>query len=373
MRARLSLLVMALVMAVGSVGCGGGDDGSGDDDGTDGGNTVGGPPTLPGTPGTWSWIDTPGTSCMNGSQTGFGVNLGTSGDLVIYMEGGGACFNSFTCSSVAHPNGFGAGDLNSAVAQGGNAGIFDRTSAANPLKDATFVFFPYCSGDVFGGSADSGFGGRIQVGYRNVGAWMNMIVPQAGPVRRVIVTGSSAGGFGALYNFDRIEKLLPDKEFFLIDDSGPPMGDMWLTPCLQTQMRTAWNLNATLPSECAECTGADGGGLVNAMPYLADEHSDRRLALISSMQDGVIRSFYGFGYPNCNSIQPMPPQAFSDGLNNLKNVVLAGKTNFKVMSFNGSSHVWLFNDFSTTMTGGQTLGGWLSAMLDGSSWDHAGP
>jgi hypothetical protein len=371
MRAR-SLFVIAFL--VGAVGCGGGDDGtSGDDDGVDAASNVGGPPTLQGTPGQWSWIDTPGTSCMNGSQTGFGVNLGTSGDLVLYMEGGGACFNSFTCSSVAHPNGFTGADLASAVSQGGNTGIFDRTSAANPLKDATFVFFPYCSGDVFGGSADSGFGGRVQVGYRNVGKWMETIVPASAPVSRVIVTGSSAGGFGALYNFDRLEKLMPDKQFFLIDDSGPPMADMWLTPCLQTQMRTAWNLNATLPSDCADCIGGDGGGLVKALPYLADHHSDRRLALISSNQDGVIRSFYGFGYPNCNSIQPMPGAAFTAGLTDLRDVELAGKSNFKVMTYASSNHVWLFNDFATTMTGGQTLGGWLSAMLDGSSWDHAGP
>lgn len=371
MRARSSWLVMALVMAI---GCGGGE--GGDDDGTDtdGGNNGGGPPTFTGTAGEWTWVDTPGTSCMNGSQTGFGYNLGTSADLVIYMEGGGACFNGFTCSSVAHPNGFGASDLAAAVRQGGTAGIFDRASAANPLKDATFVFFPYCSGDVFGGSADSGFGGRVQVGYRNVGAWLDAIVPQTAPVRRVIVTGSSAGGFGALYNFDRIEQRFAEKEVFLIDDSGPPMGDMWLTPCLQTQMRDAWNLNATLPADCAACTGSDGGGLVNALPFLADRHPDRRLALISSTQDGVIRSFYGFGYPNCNSIQPMPGDAFASGLTNVRDVVLAGKSNFKVMSYTGSGHVWLFNDFSTTMTGDVTLGAWLSAMLDGSaSWDHAGP
>ena len=67
-------------------------------------------------------------------------------------------------------------------------------------------------------------------------------------------SGSSAGGFGALYNFDRIEKRFESKTVFLIDDSGPPMGDMWLTPCLQTQMRTSWKLSETLPEDCAACT-----------------------------------------------------------------------------------------------------------------------
>ncbi len=364
-------LVMGLVAAV--AGCG--SDGSGgDDDGVDAGDPTGGPPTLPGTAGQWSWIDVPGSRCMNGSTTGFGVNLGTSSDLVIFMEGGGACFNAFTCSSVAHPNGFTGTDLANATRGQGTEGLFNRADLANPLRDATFVFFPYCSGDVFGGSSEAGFGGRTQVGYQNVGAWMDVIVPQSEPVRRVVVSGSSAGGFGALYNFDRIEKLFGDRPVFLIDDSGPPMADQWLTPCLQTQMRMYWNLNATLPADCAACRGSDGGGLVNALPYLADQHPDHRMALISSVSDGVIRSFYGFGYPTCSSVAPMPADAFAAGLTNLRTGVLTGKPNFKVMSMAGGAHVWLFNDFTTTMSGGQTLGGWLTAMLDGTAgWDHAGP
>lgn len=366
-------LALAVPLALaGLVACGGGE---GDDDGgdVDAAGGTGGPPTLPGTPGQWSWVDVPGTRCMNGSATGFGVNLGTSADLVLYMQGGGACFNDFTCSSVANPNGFTGADLASAVAQGGTEGLFDRGDAANPLRDATFVFFPYCSGDVFAGSAESGYGGRVQVGYQNVGAYLDVIVPASVPVRRVIVSGSSAGGFGALYNYDRVAARYPGLPVFLVDDSGPPMADTWLTPCLQTQMRTHWNLNATLPADCAACVGQDGGGLVNAMPFLADKHPQQRMALLSSVSDGVIRSFYGFGYPTCSSISPMPAQAFSDGLTDLRTRVLAGKDNFRVFSLGGGGHVWLFNDFSTTMAGGQSMGAWLGAMLDGSAWNHAGP
>ena len=53
----------------------------------------GGPPTLGTTPQQWQYVAVDGTQCMNGSATGIGVNLGTSGDVVIYLEGGGACFN----------------------------------------------------------------------------------------------------------------------------------------------------------------------------------------------------------------------------------------------------------------------------------------
>src|SRR5262245_51950031 len=81
-------------LALSLVACGGGD-GDG-----------GGPPTLGTTPGKWEYVPVEGTRCLDNSPTGIAVNLGTSGDLLIYMEGGGACFNTETCKHVAHPTGW---------------------------------------------------------------------------------------------------------------------------------------------------------------------------------------------------------------------------------------------------------------------------
>src|SRR5215471_1057250 len=50
------------------------------------------------TPQTWTWIPVDGAICRDGSKTGFGVSVGTETDkLMIYLEGGGACFNALTC------------------------------------------------------------------------------------------------------------------------------------------------------------------------------------------------------------------------------------------------------------------------------------
>lgn len=370
---RSSILTVVLATAVAACGSDGG--GGGDDDVAIDAADPGGPPNLSATPGAWTWIEVPGTRCMNDTVTGMGVNLGTSGDLVIFMEGGGACFNDFTCASVAHQGGFSANELNGAIANLGDQGLFDRADQANPLRDATFVFLPYCTGDIFAGANPSGFGGRVQVGYQNIGAYLDVLVPAATPVRRIIVSGSSAGGFGALYNYDRIERAFgDDRPVFLIDDSGPPLPDQWLTPCLQTRLRELWNLSATLPAECTACTGTDGGGLANAVSFLADRHPGERLALLTSTTDGVIRTFYGFGYPTCTSTTPMPPAAYTDGVTALRTDVLAGRGNFKMFTISSGGHVWLFNPMSTTTTGGQSLGAWLTAMLAGDAgWDHASP
>ena len=340
----------------------------------------GGPPTLGTTPGQWEFVPVEGTRCMNGSATGIGVNLGTSGDLVIYMEGGGACFNSSTCRSVAHPTGWNATNFASEIAIY-NIGIFDRSDDDNPLRDATFVFIPYCTGDVHAGSNPTGMGDRQFVGYANVGFDLAHVVPQSTSVKRVILSGSSAGGFGALLNYDRTQTAFGDLPVFLLDDSGPPLGDSVLAPCLQQQFRAAWNLDAALPTDCAACNQSDGGGLTNALGYLADKYPDRRFGLVTSNRDGVIRSFYGYGYPDCvagAAGNPMPEDVYAAGITELREQTLASHSNFRVYTKDSGQHVWLLLEpgkIAPRPDGtGKHLSDWIHEMLDpDSDWESIKP
>jgi len=320
-----------------------------------------------------------GARCMNGSPTGIGVNLGTNGDLVIYMEGGGACFNADTCDHVAHPSGWGPDQF--AVNIGPyNIGIFDRVDDKNPFRDATYVFVPYCTGDVHAGSKPDGTDGRMFVGYANVGYDLDYIVPKSPDLRRVILAGSSAGGFGALMNFDRTQKAFATTPVYLLDDSGPPLSDKYMTPCLQQMFRTAWNLDAALPPECPACRQADGGGLQNALGYLADAYPDTRMAIITSTRDGVIRSFYGYGYPDCVAGAtgfPMPEDAYEAGITELRDVALAGHDNFRVYSKDSGQHVWLLFELDTISPradgSGEHLSKWLFDMFDADDWSSVAP
>jgi hypothetical protein len=340
----------------------------------------GGPPTLGTAAKTWQYLPIDGTTCMDGSPTGIGVNLGTSGDLVIYLEGGGACFNNDTCQYAAHPDGWGPADFDMNIATY-TIGLFDRTDDKNPLRDATFVFVPYCTGDVHAGSNPHGMGGRAFVGYDNVGADLSYVVPKAKDVKRVVLVGSSAGGFGALVNYERTQTAFGTTPVLLLDDSGPPLEDSVMTPCLQKMFRSSWNLDAALPAGCTSCSGSDGGGFENAMPWLADAHPDRRLALVTSTRDGTIRSFYGFGYPDCvaGASDPlMPEDVYAGGVAQLRDQELATHPNFRVYSKDSVDHVWLLYELETTVPRsdgtGTHLSDWLTDMLDPSStWDSVAP
>jgi hypothetical protein len=259
-----------------------------------------------------------------------------------------------------------------------NIGVFDRADVTNPLRDATFVFVPYCTGDVHAGSKPDGMGGRMMVGYQNVGRVIDYLLPLSKDVHRVIMSGSSAGGFGALINYDRTANAFAPTPTDLIDDSGPPLSDTYMTPCLQQQFRDAWNLDAAIPAGCTACSEANGGGLTNALGWLADAHPDQRLALITSTRDGTIRSFFGFGYPDCTTGgAPMDEAPFAAGVAELRDQTLAGHANFRVYSKDSDLHVWLICELDTVSPhadgSGEHLSTWLQDMLGDKPWDSVAP
>lgn len=374
MRATLGACVVVVVAAAGGVmtGCGGG--GGTADDQVDANpnapDAFGGGPPIEAPDDTWTWVPFPDSRCMNGTPTGIGVNWHSSSKkLMIYLEGGGACFNTFTCATVAHQNGFGEADMTQTASDYGHLGVFDREDGDNPFRDWNFVFVPYCSGDVHAGLNDAGLGGRTMVGYRNIGEYLERLVPTFRDADQVVLAGSSAGGFGAAFNYDRVARAFGSRPTFLLDDSGPPMSDTYLTPCLQQEVRDVWKLDDTLPAGCTACRGADGGGLVNLATYLGETYPQVRQGLISSNRDGVIRTFYGFGYPTCASTQPMPEATFAMGISELTTIV-APYPSFSAYVLDSSAHVWLLDPVGGTTSGGVKLSDWLRALLDGGAGWH---
>ena len=147
-------------------------------------------------------------------------------------------------------------------------GIFDTDNEDNPLRDWNAIYIPYCTGDVHAGDATDvdvpGIGapaGQSFVGYRNIGLYLDRIIPTFPSVTKVLLTGSSAGGVGVAYNYDRVAQAFCPRPVMLVDDAGPPMSDEYVAPCLQKRWRELWGIDGTLPVGCPECGAPDGGGV----------------------------------------------------------------------------------------------------------------
>jgi hypothetical protein len=336
-----------------------------------------GEPLPPAVPGAWTWFDFPESRCRNGSTTGIGVRYGSSDKLAIFFEGGGACFNSATCLLNDGFSTFGDFQFGAWKLGIGVGGIFDNKSADNPVADWNFVYVPYCTGDVHAGDkTDAGvpgvFGAQQFVGYRNVAHYLERLVPTFADASHVLVTGQSAGGFGAAFNFDRIADAWPKAQVTLLDDAGPPFADDYLAPCLQQEWRDLWNLDDTIPADCDDCFGAMGGGISNLAPYLADKHPGQHLALISSLQDTVIRTFFGYGMNVCEG-GIMTGDMFEAGLLEFRDQVLADDPAWGSFIISGSNHTLIGGPaFYTTTVQGTRVVDWLADLLVGQT-SHVHP
>jgi hypothetical protein len=112
-----------------------------------------------------------------------------------------------------------------------NTGIFDLTRADNPLRDATMVDLPYCTGDVHLGNRDVTYtvaddsGGSREVrihhgGSTNVRAGLEWAVRNVPRPQVVVVVGFSAGAIASPYYAGQLAARYPKARVVQLGDSG---------------------------------------------------------------------------------------------------------------------------------------------------------
>lgn len=396
-RHRLLIAALLVVGCDNSSAVDGGVDASADA-GTDAGTDAGFVPTCPGRPTpapwdpataepitmgdpivadpmTWTWVPFPESRCVNGSPTGIGVNINPgSPNLMILLEGGGACFDLLSCAGAANTDGYDETKFSSDARGLLQRGILSRGDAENPVADWSFVYVPYCSGDVHAGTNEVGFGGRTFVGYRNFTAFLSRIVPTFPSAELVLLTGRSAGGLGSVVNYPQTANAFGSIPVHAFNDAGAILSDQYMDPCLQTTVREVWGLDAVIPTDCELCSCSDGGGLANVYPYAAARYPDRRFGLATSMEDLTIRTFYGYGYsPACNFPQNMPGEDFAAGLDQVRDM-MSGVDNFHTFFVAGEDHTFTYQSLSNASVDGVTLATWLGDLVAGSlAWTDVGP
>jgi hypothetical protein len=285
-------------------------------------------------PAGWNFYQIPGAICRDGSPNGIFVRYSSdpaaSKNLMIYLEGGGACFSPHFCdhnpanlnemfSGGANVQGEGFSSIltdnltSPFIAQvPWDRGIFDFSNPANPFQNWNQVYVPYCTGDVHFGTNDSGTvatsvitGGHF-VGYNNMKLFIGHLVPTFPGVQRVVLAGSSAGGLGAALNFGMVQDAFTTRvPVTVLDDSAAAFPDTQYMPaCLQQQFRQVWGFNAAMPSDCANCFSSDGSGMINIINYWHAKYHSAKFGLVMSIHDQIFRLFFASGMNNCFTNDP---------------------------------------------------------------------
>ena len=171
----------------------------------------------------------PGTGCAHDSSYAFFVHSGDARRLVIYLNGGGACWNSMNCDLHARPSYHPAIDSTDMPEQ--HNGIFDLANPRNPIRGHTVIFIPYCTADVFLGartvsyaSADTGAPPHpFEVRHRgraNADRAVEWVYAHYPAPQLVFVAGSSAGAIPSPYYAAQVARHYPHARIVQLGDGA---------------------------------------------------------------------------------------------------------------------------------------------------------
>lgn len=317
-------------------------------------------------PEAWTWVDVEGTSCDDGSPTGIAVNPGTTNDLLFLFNGGGACWDYTTCIDLhtASTGPFGAAQWRG-WERGFGGTVLDRDDPENPFATWTYVFVPYCTGDLHGGdhvvtyTRGEDSAEYAHVGHTNVLRDLERIGATWTAPDRVAVSGLSAGGGGVLINYATVRWYYPDAKSYLLDDSLPMFIGDALQPWMRETWIETWNLHPVIDPVCSDC--ADDFSKLHAA--LSTKYPNDRMALLSSLQDATISGYYLMSGPS-----------FQANLEALDRDVLADAPPWNRYFVSGDSHTMLGDPGDFETSDGAKLWPWLTAMIsDDAAWTDVGP
>ncbi len=271
-----------------------------------------------------------GTRCGDGSPFAFWIRPAPAGfpveNVVLQMQGGGVCILEADCNSKPASL-FEA--LNDNPVQ---SGIMSNSTATSPFANWTKVFLPYCNQDLFiGGGATSNFstvtvhrfGGvntRGALRYLRDALWREMDTDPEGyrPDRiKMLFGGTSAGGFGALYNYHYVLDDLqwvhtsswPDAALALDSGTGFSIGNLGIL-LLSNQAPLGWGALHMLPPYC-KATNCGVGPVMYAAsaPRLKNEPEQQFLVLSNQVDSTQVGTT---GFPNAGTWINAMRQSYCD-------------------------------------------------------------
>ena len=320
--------------------------------------------------------------CSKGTPWVYFVKRGTVNKLLVYYQGGGACWDYATCAVLpVYKQTAGPSDNPAGV----QTGFADLGNPANPFRDWNAVFVPYCTGDVHWGDAVVQYpapfdpnvtatihhAGRVNASVAEKWAREHFVDPD-----EVFVTGSSAGAYGALLNSIYLQEgVYPSSEFAVLGDAG---NGVITQDFLQNDIAN-WGVANTLPSWIPELAKPldqlDPAELWSAP---ARFYPASRFATYTTAYDGGNGGQTGF-----YQIMQHPGEiltwlnwwesscAWHDKMLTQTLAAAASAPNYRYYIGTGSRHtMWGSNKVYTDTTGGvPLLVDWVTAMRDGTpSW-----
>lgn len=185
--------------------------------------------------------------CADGSEFAFWVREADPTKVVLYLEGGGSCFDAETCAF----SGNGENDFYdwSLITENPTigAGILDASHADNPFADYTFIYMALCTGDSYLGNATREYSPDLTVqhkGFVNGTAVLSYLAEQYAAAAQVVVVGKTAGSVAAPVYGGLVADLLPEAQVTVL---GAQSGAFPDNPDFNSRIAELWGAYDTMP------------------------------------------------------------------------------------------------------------------------------
>ena len=227
-----------------------------------------------------------GPACLFGTPYRVYIRPGDSEKVLFYLEGGGGCWNEETC--------FGGGPLGAKetpepfIPLSFPSGVLSDTDPNNPFAGWTVLYVPYCDGSVFSGdnvvTYDSGT--IYHRGQVNLSAAIDVMRANNPAPSEIVVSGSSAGGFGTFPGYGVMRVAYPGTKIYVLNDSGPGLQNNDDQVAI-AERRENWRFEDFIVEGCTECKDQPA----YLTDWALDNDPDLRAALFSYQRDFVISNF----------------------------------------------------------------------------------
>ena len=302
-----------------------------------------------------------GPTCIDGSPVTMFTKERDPDKVVFFLNGGGACWQDFYFCTLQSSQ-------NPPNESGIFADSFDTGSEIidNPFADWSIMWVSQCDGSTYTGDNDvedanpaweaiSGTTTRRHRGHRNLTAALDLAADIWPTPKKLLLTGSSAGGAAVQANAPFIARFLwpPSTQLYALDDGGPPPQNP-ADPDIEVRA-SDWEQDKLYPESCEDCDifGQPATALIN---WRHENDNSVREALYSTDGDFSIRFFLGF----------LSHQAFRDLLLFVTDPIVEdhGKR-YKRFIPHGTSHTLLRGDrFYTAEANGVPFTQWAEDFVN---------
>jgi len=339
------------------------------------------------TPGPTNYLGRTYTpQCMQGSEYRYFAKRGSVNKVLMYYQGGGACWDNLTCGGT---------DLIGAICDtssteeddnpnGWSTGFADLSNPNNPFRDWHLVMVSYCTCDIHFGDATQDYGDvTVQhKGYHNSKVAEKWAREHFLNPEEVFVTGSSAGAYGAWFNGPLLHEVWPASQVHVLADAGNGV----ITQDFLDNEFSNWNFLDNLPDIPGVREALEGDGMPGYTEAVAKWAPDTNWAHYSTMFDGGNGGQTGFYniMLNPGNVLAWPDwwnascQFGATALQQSEDIYLEVPDNYRYYFGTGSLHTMFGSDkVYDDITGGvPTIVDWVDAMLasgaDGrdENWDN---